>query len=134
MVQANPFMAFQSDPFFNFGGGSPLQPMSAAPVSSIQSPFADILETEPDIPFQGALQRGNLTPNQMRQFQNQRGEVFRQFQGLLDQQIRAGLTPDLRFADFMGNFNFGREAFRTPPGQRVGGGTSQFAPKTTFIR
>ena len=133
MVQGNPFMAFQNDPFFNFGGGA-MPPMSVAPVSMMQSPFADILETEQDIPFQGALQRANLTPNQMRQFQNQRGEIFRQFEGLLDQQIRAGLTPDLRFADFMGNFNFGREAFRTPPSQRIGGGTSQFAPKTTFLR
>jgi len=131
MTQANPFSAFQQDPFFNFGPGFFDAPVS--PVSSLQSPFADLLEGEPEIAFQGALQRAGPTPNLFKQFQGQRNELFNQFQGLLDQQIRQGLTPNLRFADFIGNFDFGRQAFATPPSERPGG-TSGFMPRTSFVR
>jgi hypothetical protein len=132
MTQSNPFADFQTDPFFDqFGDdffSSPVGPASELGV------FGDLLEDQPEIPFQGALQRADLTPNLFQQFRGQRENLFNQFQGLLDQQIRQGLTPNVRFADFIGNFNFGRESFRTPPGQRVGGGTSEFAPPTQFSR
>jgi len=134
MTQANPFADFQSSPFFDFGadffGAGPVQP-----VSNIPNPFgAELLEQETQIPFQGALQRSNPTPNLLRQFQGQRESLFNQFQGLFDPQIRRGELPSLRFPDFIGNFDFQRQAFATPPDQRPGGGTSQFAPRTQFLR
>ena len=132
MTQANPFADFQSDPFFDFGAN--FFQSQVDPTSQIDSPFADLLEQEPDIPFQGALQRANLTPNLLQQFQGQRSQLFNQFQGLLDQQIRQGLLPNLRFGDFMGNFDFQRESFRTPPSERAGGDVSQFRPRTQFFR
>lgn len=132
MPQANPFAEFQGDPFFSFGTnfGSDI-----TTTASIDNPFGgELLEQEPDIAFQGALQRSNPSPNLLRQFQGQRQSLFDQFEGLLERQIRGGELPSLRFADFIGNFNFGREAFRTPPSEREGGGTSQFAPPTQFLR
>ena len=131
MTQANPFTAFQTDPFFNFN-----VPTSVNTVSNTEAPFGgaflDLLEDEPGLAFQGALQRSNPTPNIFRQFQQ--SNFMDQFLGLQEQRIRQGLSPDLRFADFMGNLDFGREAYRTPPGQRLGGGTSGFAPRTRFYR
>lgn len=132
MTQSNPFADFQSDPFFNFSDDFFSSPVP--PIGDSQSPFTDILEEQPDLAFQGALQRANPTPNLLRQFQNQRATLFGQFEGLQEQLIRQDRLPDLRFADFIGNFDFAREAFRTPPSQRPGGGTSQFAPPTTFFR
>lgn len=130
MVQQNPFADFQEDPFFQFGTRFS-RPMTSTGNLGISG---DILEVEPDIPFQGALQAGNLSPNLFRMFQGQRSNLFNQFQGLLDQQMRQGMIPNLRFGDFMTDFDFEREAFRLPPDQRIGGGTSQFAPRTQFIR
>jgi hypothetical protein len=132
MTQSNPFAGFQSDPFFRFNND--FFSSQVEPVRSMDSPFGDILEMEPDIPFQGALQRANLSPNLLQMFQGQRSNLFNQFQGLLDQQMRQGMIPNLRFGDFMGNFDFERESFRTPPSERIGGGTSQFAPRTSFFR
>ena len=132
-MTSNPFSDFQPGSFFSeFGSDFFNYPVGSA--SDMQSSFSDLLEDSPDIAFQGALQRGNLTPNLSQQFRGQRENLYNQFQGLLDQQIRQGFAPDLRFGDFIGNFDFGREAFRTPPSQRPGGGTGQFAPPTTFLR
>jgi hypothetical protein len=132
MTQSNPFSTFQSDPFFQFNND--FFNSQVGPVRNIDSPFGFLLEEAPEIPFQGALQRANLSPNLLRMFEGQRSNLFNQFQGLLDQQIRQGMIPNLQFGDFMGNFDFGREAFRTPPGERIGGGTSRFAPRTQFLR
>lgn len=133
MVQGNQFTGatfsqFAPPSFFqNFG-----QPV--APTSSLTGPFADFLEQEPQIPFRGAVQRAGLSPNQRDFFRNQFSTIFGQFQGLLDQQIRAGLTPDIRFGDFVGNFDFQDEFNRLQPGQRPGLGIQNFAPRITVTR
>jgi hypothetical protein len=130
MVEANPFADFQDDPFFSFGTnfGEDIFPAANLGIGG------DLLELDPDLAFQGALQRNRPTPNLLQQFQGQRSQLFNQFQGLLDQQIRQGLVPNLRFGDFMGNFDFQRESFRTPPSERAGADVSQFRPRTEFFR
>lgn len=130
MTQPNPFADFQDDPFFNFGTsfGTLIEPTANLGVGG------DILDLEPDVAFQGALQRSNPTPNLLRQFQNQRESLFSQFEGIQEQLIRQGQIPGVRFGDFLQNFSFERESFRAPPSDRPGGGTSQFAPRTQFFR
>ena len=124
MVEQNPFSGFQTDPFFDQFGGD----FFSNPIDDIDNSFADFFEEEPEIPFQGALQKANLPFNQRQTFKNKRQEIFNQFQGLLR------FDPTLRFTNLIDAFDFNRESFRTPPGQRVGGGTSQFRPPTTFGR
>lgn len=122
--------------FSGFFGNTAFDAFEAFDSSTNPAPnnaFGDILEFETQIPFQGALQRANLTPNLQRKFRGQRDRFFNQFQGLLDQQIRAGQTPDLRFADFAQNIDFRAEAFNESPSQRFGD-TSRFDPRTSFIR
>ena len=103
-------------------------------LDTANSPLLDILEFEPEIPFQGALQRSNPTPNQLATFRNQRQTIFNQFLATLDEQIRAGQAPSDRFADFIGEYDFGREFERFAPGQRAGGDVGRFAPPTRVFR
>lgn len=105
-----------------------------APASTLNSPFADFLEENPRIPFQGAVQRASLSPNQRNFFRGQFDNIFGQFEGLIDQAIRGGGTPDARVADFFGNFDFQDEFSRLLPTQRPGAGPLNFAPRTTFTR
>ena len=117
MVQQNAFQGFQTDPFFNqfdqdfFSGET-------------SNAFFDFLEEEPNIAFQGALGRANLPFSQREQFQRQRQDIFNRFQGL------QRFDPNLRFTNFIDAFNFNRERFRTPLGQRGEG----FTPRTSFVR
>lgn len=96
--------------------------------------LADYLDEEPDIPFQGALSRANLTPNQYQTFRNQRQNIFGQFQAMLDNQLRQGQLPTGRFPDFADQFDFTKEFQRFAPGQRVGGGLGDFAPPVRYGR
>ena len=89
MTQPNPFAGFQSDPFFRFNNDFFAEQVGTT--RNINSPFGFLLDEEPEVPFQGALQRANLSPNLFRMFQGQRSNLFNQFQGLLDQQIRLSL-------------------------------------------
>ena len=126
------WLATTPDPF-SFGGssgGTSQQPIPG-PYGDI---FADLLEEEPEIPFQGALSRAKLTPNQFQTFRNQRENIFKQFQAQLDAQLRQGILPTARFADFVGDFNFEREFERFAPSQRVGGGTRSFAAPIRYDR
>ena len=109
------------------GGGGGLE-------SFTDNPFGDYLETEPDIPYQGALAKGNLTPNQFQTFRNQRNTIFGQFQARLMAQFEQGQMPTERFTDFVGNFDFNKEFQRFAPGQRVGGGLGSFAAPVRFGR
>ncbi len=93
--------------------------------------FQDFLEEEPNLAFQSALQRENLTPNQLQFFQNDRKRFFDRFEGLLGQQIQSGQVPNLRFADFIGDVDFNREFQLTPQNRRPGGVVN---PRTTFLR
>lgn len=133
VTQGNPFggatfSQFAPQNFFQNAG------QLVAPTSTLAGPFAEFFEQEPEIPFRGAIQRASLSPNQREFFRNQFSTIFGQFQGLLDQQIRAGLTPDARFADFVGNFDFQDEFRSLLPSQRPGLGIANFAPRTTFTR
>lgn len=159
MTTRNRFASFQDDPFFNqnsFGGltaqptriqGIPTSggsqnnrglrveqptPLSASRDGDPFNVFQDFLEEEPNIPFQAALQRGNLTPNQLQFFRNDRKNFFDRFEGLLGQQIQQGQTPNLRFTDFINDIDFNREFQLTPPNQRPGSG-NRFNPRTRFI-
>ncbi|MFQ6027856.1 MAG: hypothetical protein ACE5Q6_10230 [Dehalococcoidia bacterium] len=114
----NPFSSFMDDAQTSLGSSDP---------------FLDILEFEPNIAFQGALHRANLTPNLFRRFQSDRNRIFGQYQALLDEQIRAGMLPSARFADFIQNYDFQREAMNLSPSERFGD-ISRFAPRTTFLR
>lgn len=95
--------------------------------------FADVLETERNLPFQAALQRQNFSPNQLSFFQNQRQNIFDRFEGLLGQDILSGRAPDRRFTDFIDTFNFGQEFQQATPQQR-GQNEARFNPRTTFLR
>jgi hypothetical protein len=126
--QGSTFSQFAPPSFFtNFNG-------PVAPTSSLSGPFAEFLEQEPRIPFGGAVQRASLTPNQRSFFRGQFDNIFGQYEGLIDQYSRSGQTPDARFGDFVGNFDFQDEFNRLLPRQRPGLGTQNFAPRTTFLR
>jgi len=86
--------------------------------------FEDFLEEEPNIAFQGALGRANLPFSQREQFQRQRQDIFNRFQGV------QRFDPSQRFTPFIDAFDFNRERFRTPLGQRG----ESFQPRTTFVR
>ena len=91
------------------------------------SPFAgfdDFLEEDEglNLSFQGALNRSNLPSSQRKKAQEQRQDIFSQFQGL------QRFDPTQRFTPFIENFDFRRNQFQTPLG---GGRTS---PRTSFIR
>lgn len=96
--------------------------------------FKDYLEAEPDIPYQGALARANLTPNQMLTFRNRRQDIFRQFQAQLDEQFRHGIMPTATETDFYRNFDYAKEFQRYAPSQRVGENVGQFAPPMRVFR
>ena len=141
MWQGNPTgFQFSSDPRtvaglqtgqgITFGQGTS-ESLGALPYGA--NPFADFLETEPEIPYQGALGRANLTPNQLRTFRGQRQNIFNQFLSQLDEQMRAGQMPSARFSDFIGEFNFPREYQRFAPSDRSGAGISRFAPPTRVV-
>ena len=105
---------FGVDPFTDFRKRE--EPFTeVAPTSLLDPAFATLLEELPEIPYQGALQRADLTPNQRDFFRNRRQELFDQFQGVLDQQVRSGEVPSARFGDFIGNFDFGREFQQRAP-------------------
>ena len=125
MTMQDPFADFRQQ--FNEGGGfgfGSFNLPAPGPTSNLDPAFADLLEQQPEIPFQGALQRANLTPNQSEFFRNRRQESFNQFQGILDQQIRAGEVPSARFGDFIGNFDFGREFNQRAPSSQFGRSTA----------
>jgi len=142
-----------ADPFFEMFQGSPTGFQFSADPSLVTNPafrstagsesatvpyganpFADFVETEPDIPYQGALARANLTPNQLRTFRGQRQNIFNQFLSQLDEQMRAGQMPSARFSDFIGGFDFPREYQRFAPSDRSGAGIGRFAPPTRITR
>jgi hypothetical protein len=115
---------------FGFGGGD----SSGSTLGSFgEGLFDEFQELEPEIPFQGALDRANLTPNQLQTFRNQRGNIFKQFLGRLNRQIEGGQFPDARFTDFIEDFDFGREFQKFAPSQRIGS-VGNFAPPTRVIR
>lgn len=119
---------------FSEFSGVPFTENTSAPSATISPTFSDLLELEPGIPFQGALSRANLSPNLFRRFQGERERFFGQFQAMLDEQIRSGLAPTGRFADFINQPGFfQQQAAQLSPTQRFGGGSAQrFSPRTSF--
>ena len=95
MVQSDPYSVFR---YQNLGAGtsfsSPYPDLAGSypqfagfeqytpSTGSLNMAFADFLEEEPDIPYFGALQRQNLTPNQADFFRTQRNSIFNQYLGL----------------------------------------------------
>jgi hypothetical protein len=117
------------------GWTTPTRTTWASPTLSFtDNPFIDFLEEEPDIAFQGALARGNLTPNQYQTFRNQRNTIYGQYQAKLMEQMQKGIMPTERFTDFIGNFDFGKEFQRFGPRQRTGGSIGRFAPPVRYER
>ena len=102
------------------------------PFSFDSNPFADFLEQEPNFAFQASLERFNPTPNQREFLQNQRNNIFNQFEAKQGMLLQAGQPPNLRFNDFIQDFNFG-QAFQGAPQSQRPGNTQQFAPITRFF-
>ena len=75
--------------------------------------FGATREEKETIPFFGALERADLTPNARDFFKTRANQVFNRFQGKLDEAIRSG-RPDPRFVDFINDFDFQR-AFQDSP-------------------
>lgn len=125
-----------SDAFSGFSefSGVPFTLNASAPTGNLDPAFADLLEFEPEIPFQGALSRANLAPQLFRRFQGQRSRFFNQFLARQDEDIRAGLAPTERFADFINQPGFFQEqANQLSPSERFGFGSAQrFSPRTAF--
>jgi hypothetical protein len=115
------FGAFQPNTFFNQFDQNFFDKPSGFPG------FEDFLEEEPDIAFQGAVNKANMPFNQRQAAQKQRQEIFNRFQGL------QRFDPKLRFTEYMDAFDFGRERFRTPLSQRGEGGRT-FSPRASFVR
>tara|TARA_R110001592_G_C12667762_1_gene703180 strand:+ start:106 stop:477 length:372 start_codon:yes stop_codon:yes gene_type:complete len=115
------FGAFQPDNYFDQFKDSFFSQ------SPSMSGFSDILEEEPNLAFQGAVNRANMPFNQRQAAQKQRQEIFNRFQGL------QRFDPKLRFTEYMDAFDFGRERFRTPLSQREEGGRT-FSPRASFVR
>lgn len=125
MTQQNAFSGFQTDPFFNQFRGNPGGFNTG---SSTFPGFEDFLEEGDEgrnLAFQGALSQANLPFNQLQAAQRRRESIFNQFRG------QQRFNPSLRLAPFLDAFNFQRDLFRTPLGQR---GTEQSQPRTTFRR
>ena len=121
MTQFDPFAFFQNEGGgFNFGNFD-TTPTDGQDDLFSNNIFSDFLETNPEVPFQGALNRSNPTPNQQEFFQTpqQRSLLFNQFQGTLDQLLQAGQVPgvDDTFANFVNQPNFFQDQFRDRPGQ-----------------
>ena len=127
-------MAHESLNAFSEFEGVPFTVNASAPTGNLDPAFADLLEFEPEIPFQGALSRANLAPQLFRRFQGQRSRFFGQFLARQDQDIRAGLAPTERVADFFNRPGFFQEeAFKLSPAERFGPGSAQrFSPRTAF--
>lgn len=129
------------DPFFDwYSSQNPFRFDDSFALSTPSAPlpgpfgdlFADVLEEEPEIPFQGALKRANLTPNQFQTFRNQREAITKQFQAQLDEQFRRGMLPTGTATDFFRNFDFGKEFQRFSPSQRIGSGSQRLSPLQIF--
>ena len=125
-----------NDPFYDWYTAADSSENS---LGTDQTPFGfgdvvgDFLESEPEIPFQGALARANLTPNQFLTFRNARENIFKQFQAQLDEQFRKGMLPTGTATNFFRNFDFQREFQRFGPSQRLGGGPGRFRPPIRFF-
>lgn len=118
---------------FQSPGFTTRQPQQQSQGGNPFNPFLDFLEEERNIPFQTALRGSNPTPNQLEFFQNDRKNIFDRFDALLGQDILGGQTPNRRFTDFIGDFDFNREFQLTPQSQRPGGNQQRFNPRTRFI-
>ena len=110
----NPFGAF-GDPFASRGNASDFE--------SDFSPFSDLYEEFPDIAIRGAFERSNPTPNQRRNFSQQRDNVMALFNTEVDRQIRAGESPDARIGDIADRFDFRGNFDRFSP-------QAAFSPRT----
>ena len=118
MDQFNPFDEGDFNNFFDSADPFSVFQSQNQNTGNTSNAFSDIGEFEPDIPFFGAQERANLTPNQAEFFKTRRNEVFNRFQSVLDQQIRSGQAPTARFTDFVNDFDFDREFNQSGAAQR----------------
>ena len=91
-----------------------------------------ILDENPQTAFFSFQNQFGQSPNQRRFIGNQFQDIHNQFLGMLGQQLRGGETPDLRFTDFLGDFNFNEQFRSFSPTQR-GQGQRNFSPRTRFL-
>lgn len=92
----------------------------------------DILEEEPKAAFFGQQERFGRSPTQQQFWKGQFQDVHQEWLGRLGQQLLGGQEPNLRFTDFLKNFNFQQRFQSLPPSFR-GAQTARFAPPTRFM-
>jgi hypothetical protein len=128
----DPFEQFRpnltGDSFGDFTTDTSFAPQNSSGNQNFDSSIFDIFqEQNTQIPFQGALERFDPTPNQRSFFQNDRSNILDQFQAKFSQQLEAGQLPTAQFRPFINEFDFGQEFSRF-------GGQSNFAPRQRIIR
>ena len=100
------------------------------------SPFGDflrqLLEEEPRLPYNAALNTQNLSPNQRRWGQNAYNDIWGQYLGRLGQQIQGNQNPTLRFTDFLAETPFA-ERFAAQPQEFRGEFPQRFSPRTRWL-
>jgi hypothetical protein len=94
--------------------------------------FTQLFEESPKLAFQTFRPQGR-SPNQESFFSNLFDKVFDSFLGKLGGQILAGDAPDARFQEHLQNFDFAKEAARTPSQFRGMQLSSSLAPRTRFL-
>lgn len=82
------------------------------------NPFDDLLETNRDLTFLGALNRRTQSRQKRNALWGQFGQFQRSFLGRLGAQALGGQAPTLRFSDFVKNLDFDREFKMLSPRQK----------------
>lgn len=103
--------------------------------NGFNNPFLDFLEDRPEAGFFSFQDQFGRAPAQRQFFQRQFGDIQNEFLGLLGEQIRGGDVPNLRFLDFLEDFDFSKRFRQLPPSQRGGTAGFQrlFSPRTRSL-
>ena len=72
------------------------------------------------------------TPNQKKYFQSQFSNIQNQYMGKLGQNVAGGADPNLKFTDFLGNFDW-RQNYNQQSPQERGQDTSRYNPFTRWM-
>ena len=122
------------DPFADWWNSGAMPSPSGSNPAAGPDWATDFLEENPEYPFQGALAKANLTPNQYQTFRNQRDSITKQFMGQLANQLRQGILPTDTATNFFDKFDWAGEFQRLGPNRRFGGDVGAFAPPVRYNR